>query len=477
MHDFFHDNQDDYSELKERFERMLRGEKLQYFDIHEVEHLYNYYMEFGHHHLAEKLLVAGMKLHPGAIALKLKKASLLIDKGMMEEAIELLDELSRLDSGNPELYINMGWANLRMENTDAAMKYFETAVAHSANDEKEDVLLEIGLNLNQLELYSDALFFLQRCYDINPDNESCLFEMAYAFDKTNKNLKGIDIYSRLLNLNPYLESAWYNLGILYNKEDRFSEALDAYNFALTIDHDYTEAYFNKGNTYVNMGLFQEALDAYFEHASYRIDPAQTYQYIGDCWEQLGNAGFASRFFKLSIELDPTNADAYYGYGTTLIALGQNEDAVEMLMHAANNNPHNPDYLFALAQAYLELKDFKACASSLELGLNLAPEEILAWIELLKINVLHNPEFSFDSFIKKAWKDYGRTNSALLYLDAYHCYYFEQNLSKTKQKLNKAYNSNPQMLDELHEEAQAMLNDKLLNEVGTRSTFKTKTQKR
>lgn len=461
MQEFFHANQDETNETIERFEKMLRGERTLYFDVHEIESLYDYFVEMGNFDFAQKVLAAGLSLHPDAITLKIRQASLLTDQDMLDEALALLYALVKIDAHNSDVFINLGWIFLKKDSVDTALQYFETAVQLCGSDDREELLLEIGINLNQSDYYNQAITYLNRCLAVNPNSENGLFELAYAYDKIDRTELSIATYEQLLSINPYLENAWYNLGIQYNKCDRFQEAVDAYDFALTINGDYSDAYFNKGNTLVNMGLFEQAMDAYFEHASFKRDLNQTYQYIGDCWEQLGNAEMAIRFFQKSLELDPLNADSMYGYCTALISQGKLDEGIMMIRQALSINPMNPDYYFALAQAFLEKEDFKQCTESLEIGLSLAPEEILAWIELLKIKAVYSKRFTVEGFMKKALREHGHQNAALMYLEAYISFFLEKNIAKTKEKLNKALENDPLMIDEIKEEAAKMIaNDEI-----------------
>ena len=461
MHEFFRASQDESNETIERFEKMLHGERTLYFDVHEIESLFDYFMESDDYELAEKVLVAGLSQHPDAITLKIRHASLLTDKDMLEEALDLLNTIEKIESTNSDVFVNLGWIYLKQDSIDKALKYFEFAVQISENIDKEDLLLEIGVNLNQNDFFKQSILFLKRCLAINPANENGLFELAYAYDRLELSDLSIATYEKLLDINPFLENAWYNLAIQYNKNDRFQDALDAYDFAIVINGNYSDAYFNKGNTLVNMAMFDKAMDAYFEHASFKRDLNQTYQYIGDCWEQLGNGQMAIRFFQLALELDPQNADAMYGYSTALIAMGRQDEAIPMIRQALSINPTNQDYYFALSQAYMEEKDFKQCIESLEIGISLDPEEILAWIELLKIKAIQSKRFSPNNFLKKARREYGLHNSALMYLDAYISFFLENDIVKTKEKLTRALEVDPHMIDEIQDELLIMLeNDEI-----------------
>ncbi len=458
MQEFFHAGDDANKEIFDSFEKMLRGEKSLYLDVHQIESLYDYYVELENYELADKALSLGLLIHPNAISLKIRQASHLTDQGELDQALKMLDILKIIDPNNSEILINIGWIYLKKENVDVALRYFDEAVKVADREDQEDLLVEIGTNLNHNNYHREAIRYLFRCMLINVNNENGIFEIAYAYDRVDNAEQSIEAYEHLVSINPFLENAWYNLAIIYNKTLRYDDAIAAYDYALTINPDYIDAHFNKANTYVNMGQFAKALDSYFEHASYKTDLTLTYQYIGDCWEQLGEGSMAIRFFMKSLELDPQNADAMYGCSTALISLGRIDDGLLMIKEALSINPLNSDYYFAMAQAYLEKKDFKQCIKSIEIGLSLSPMEVLAWIELVKLKYRTLKRFNADSFIKKAMREYGHTNGALLYLDAYISFFIHKDIEATKSKLLKAINMAADMMPEIESEITELLNN-------------------
>lgn len=456
MQEFFHAGDDAGKDISDSFEKMLRGERTLYLDVDQIESLYDHYVEIENYEMADKVLSIGLLIHPNSLSLKIRQASQLTDLGDLDKALDMLNILKIIDGNNSDIYVNLGWIFLKKNQMQKAIRQFEIAVEVADKEDREDLLVEIGTNLNQNGYFNEALRFLFRCALINVNNESCVFEMAYAYDQVGKVEHSIEAYEHLLNLNPFLENAWYNLAILYNKTDRFQDALDAYDYAIAINPNYADAYFNKANTFVNMGRFADALDSYFEHASFKGDLNLTYQYIGDCWEQLGHGEMAIRFFQKSLELDPQNADAMYGCSTALISLGRNDEAMLMIKQAISVNPMNSDYYFAMAQVYLETKDLKQCINSIEIGLSLSPNEILAWIELVKMKSASSKRFNADMFLKKAMREYGQTTHALLYLDAYISFFVHNDIDQTAAKLTKAIEAAPQMIDEIKLEISQML---------------------
>lgn len=463
MQDFLHASQDDVLEAVERFERMISTDKEVYFDVHQVENIFEFYLDKNLINQAERILAIGLKQHPHATSLKVKKAGILADNNQLNEALTLLYQVAPIESTNYEVFITMGWIKMRLGNIKNAIKDFHKAV-DLAFEEEEDILLEIAYNIHQEEIYDESIPFLRKLISKNPRHENGLFELAFALDKTGKRKESIKIYEQLLDVNPFSENGWYNIGILYNKEERFWEASQAYDFTIAINPVHSEAFFNKGNSLAYNGCFKEALEAYHEHISLSNDVLLTYQYIADCWEQMGNFEMAIRFYKLITKELPDNGDAWYGLGTSLMENGNFKEGLDAIDEAISKNPVNADYWFAHARGLFELDKAEDATRSLENGLNIDPEEFSGWIELFKLKQNLNKNFQADVFLQELKDQYPEV-VAIKYLAIIVNYKYLNNTSEAINELKNAtaicrdnLNTLLEELPELHEvkEAKSLL---------------------
>jgi tetratricopeptide (TPR) repeat protein len=421
MQDFLQGNFDDTNEALERFEFMNNLQRSMYFDVHQVESLFEHYLEKGQLDQAENILTIGLKQHPSSIPLKLKATHLLAEKGEYDMALDILEQFSGIEKNSPEIFMSLGWLYMRKGYLDEALACFDKTI-ELAFDDTESFLLDIGYNLNQEGYYNEAIFYLSYAILQFPDNENVMFELAYAYDKTDQLDEGVATYLILLDMNPYFENAWYNLGILYNKQNEFEKAVAAYEFSLAINNTHAESYFNMGNSFAHLNQFESALECYLEYASYGTDALTTYQYIGECWEQLGNAKMAIRFYDMVISISAEAADAWYGLGTSLMSLNKSFEGMNALRHALKLNPENPDFWFAYARGCYETDKIDEAILSLEKGLSYDPEELSAWIELLQLYLLGDADFDFLGFIDKALTNYP-TIGAVAYIAAVIYYKF------------------------------------------------------
>ncbi len=457
MQDFLHASHNEVFEAVERFERMISAEKVVYFDVHQVENIYEFYLDKNLLNQAEQIIEIGLKQHPQTTSLLVKKASLLADLGKKDEALGILKTIAPIEDTNPEVFMTIGWIMLQKSEIDQAFKYFNKA-ANLAFDDEENTLLEIAYNLSQAEAYEEAIIFLEKLIRKFPDNESALFELAFALDKTFDYKKSIDTYEKLLELNPFSENGWYNAGIVYNKLEQYLKANQAYDFTIAINPHHSEAYFNKGNSLVHHGCFSEALDAYLEHATLSNDVVLTYQYIADCWEQLGNFEMAIRFYQLVIKELPHNADAWYGIGTALMETKNFKGGLQAIDQAISINPLNADYWFAHARGLFELDKVEDASRSLENGLNIDPDEVTGWFELLKLKITLNAEFDIATYISTLVAQYDDV-AAIYYLSAVAHYYFLKDTKTAVKELKTAIALNEFGLQCVEEDYPELLREK------------------
>jgi tetratricopeptide (TPR) repeat protein len=444
MQDFLQGNFDETNEALARFEVMNSGDRELYFDVHQVESLFEHYLDHNQFELAEKILLLGIKQHPTSLSLQIKETILLSERGEYDLAIEKLEKYQNIEENSAEIAMTLGWLYLKKGWIIDTLTMFDKAILF-AFDEKENYLLDIGFNLNQEGWYEEAIPFLEQGVKLAPANDSLLFELAFAYDKTDMIDEGIEAYAKLLSINPFFENAWYNLGILHNKKNQFEEAVQAYEYSIAINPSHSESYFNMGNSFAHLNRFQEALECYLEYASFGSDNQITHQYIGECWEQLEQPAKAIEFYELVIRTNPDSGDAWYGIGTAMMAENRFEESFAPLQKALKLHPDNPDYWFAFARACYETQRIEEAIRSLENGISFDPEEISAWIELVQMHMKHSENFDFLQFIAQSLEKYPSV-AAVSYMAAVIHFYYDENKGEALTYLKIAKRRQPEDME-------------------------------
>jgi tetratricopeptide (TPR) repeat protein len=415
-----------FNEIKEaveRFEKMEYSGQEYFFDVHSIENIFDFYIDKLQFNKAERIIKLGIRQHPGASTLKIKEAILYIEKGQLSKAIILLENLLRIEKSNPEVYLNLGYAYLRDGLNEKALQTFENGLKFAFSDE-EEVLLDVVLYLNQFYEYEATIKILSERYSEISDDENLLFELAYALDKVGENQKAYNIYEELLNINPYSENAWYNAGISLVKLERLKEANNAFDFCLAISPDHAQAHFNKGNSLAQQNRYLEALESYLECISYEIRQAKCLHYIADCWNHLGNSSRAVQFFKMAVNTDFMDFDAWEGFARFYLEQHEPQACREVINQALAEKELMTDeelgtFYHLMGQSYvldeeweLSKKFFKKAALSNR-------KDFRHLVALYKLNLALNPEYNIEIFVDQYIPEFIETGSFQYMLAAYH----------------------------------------------------------
>ncbi len=416
MQEYSHADHEGTRETVDRFEELVQLNQESYFDVFQIESIFDYYHQKSILDKAEIAITMGLRQHPDSTSLKLKLSTLYLELDKDNEALVILEYLKQVESNNSEVFLNLGIIHSRLAEKINAIKNFEVALKHCAKEDLADYVFEISFNLNQEGYFTEAKNVINYYIKEFSNNENLLFELAYAYDKLNETDQGIIIYNKLLDINPYLENAWYNLGILHNKQENYSEAIEAYDITISIAPNLSEAYFNKANSLAQTGEFIEAINAYAEYLSYSHPNSISYFYMGDCWENLGNYNLASKLYKAAVDLDPNHIESLRSLGRTSYRVQDYETSIYALDKAVSIDPKSAELWRALGKSYKKFKKPAEAKRCLKRALINQHQDTKNWIEMYQFLEENEGDFNAIPFLELLLsKD--QSNGALHYLAA------------------------------------------------------------
>ncbi len=324
-------------------EEMLVTSKSVYFDVFEFEGIIDYYVENNELGKAMSVIDISLAQHPNCSELEIKKAKLLMERNLTQEALSMINRLIVTDKSNAELHILKGSCLADSGKLDEAKIYFANAVDLSIGNEVEETCYTCALAYIDNGLYQDAIPYLERAYNLNQSNTMVIYDLAYSYDRMMNFEKSIEFYKIYLDLDPYSDNAWYNLGIVYNKANEFSDAINAFDYAIAINEVYASAYFNKANTLANWEKYSEAIDVYKEYILVEKDNPVALYYIGECYEKLNEYATALEYYNKVLEIDRQFADAWFGIGIVNYYQDKFDDAKQFMEKAIELDNENSEY--------------------------------------------------------------------------------------------------------------------------------------
>lgn len=426
--------EEDVSNIVERYESMRKNNENGFFDVVEFETIIDYYLEHNDVSFAFEAVEAAYRQHPNSVSLQLRRAKVLIDKGRAVDALKTIKIVESLEPDNFEVFIIKGAALGMMGDIQGTKKYFDLALAIDTSEEAT-ILLSITSILYNLNHYKILLPYLERLINIEPDYPTHLYDMAYAYERLEDYEKAIKFYNSYLNKVPYSDSAWYNLGILYNKTNRLKDAVDAYDFALAVNPENIFALFNKGNILYNINEYSKALESYLEYLEHEEESSEALTYAAECYDKTGDREMALKYYQEAIDLDPDFSEPWFGLGVIYLDENQKVEALYYFKKAVALDNDNPEYLYFQGKAQVKFMESKGAVRSFMSALKIDPFYDNVWNDMGQLIISEGLYFKVIPMLEKALKVTGDVHGLRYVIASSYLYCGE--LDKCYYHLSKA----------------------------------------
>ncbi|MGM0407681.1 MAG: tetratricopeptide repeat protein [Bacteroidota bacterium] len=435
--DFFGD---EYSDLVNRYEDMLKNKRQYFFDVYEFENIIDYYIESNKANNALNAVQFACKQHPGSINIQLKKAQVFIDKGLASQALHIISGIEKIESANPEIYLIKGTACNALGQYEDAELAFDRAVEFAFEEDKEDTLNTIAQEFEHIGKYKISLKYLLQAFDLDPFNIMILYDIAYCYEKAGEIENSLKFYNHYLDKEPFSENAWYNLGILYAKNDDYDHAIEAFEYALAINPDFSLGYFNLGNAYSATDEYHKAILNYQEYIKLDSESPEIFTYIGNCYENLGETDLALKYYDLALAKNKDFSDAISGKASIMYQIQKYDIAIELIKKALVIDQANPEYHYLLGNIYNEMNKHQLALKSYQKAYDIDPNEI-DFIIALNDSYINNKHYDKAIAILSGAIKKNKKNAAL-YFRLSGCYFLTRKNKPAIQFFERGLKINP-----------------------------------
>ncbi len=250
---------------------------------------------------------------------------------------------------------------------------------------------KLGYNQAAIRAYQDAL-------KIKPDYASALNGLALAFIKIKRYQDGGEVLKRLTVLRPNYYEAHYNLGVINDKINRLEDAIAAYQQAVRIKPDYFEAYNGLGITYTKLGRYREAIESF--HRALTIKPGipEVYYGLGLAYIKVGSYDDAIEAFDKIRDIKDMRFDVYNGLGIAYTNLNRHQEAIESFKNAIKLKPDRAELYFNLGLNYGGLGQYAKEIEAYEKAIAINPSFTDAYFNLaITYNRLGRYQEAIESF--------------------------------------------------------------------------------
>jgi len=258
------------------------------------------------------------------------------------EGIEQSERIYRaaLARAGEDLRLRVKFASLLMDRR----KFAEAAEQWRTLTERVPGIVEwhtqLGFALADQGQIEQAVAELRRAVALMPRSAPAYVNLGTVVEKQGDSEAAAALYRKARELDPRLLRARFNLGVLLEKEGKYAAAAEQYRQALGIDPASAEARFRLGGALERQDDFAGAVDAYARAVELDPDLAMAHNNLGYIRERQGRSAEAIAAYRRALAADPELALAHFNLADVLLAQGRAGEAAASYRSGLRLEPGN-----------------------------------------------------------------------------------------------------------------------------------------
>jgi tetratricopeptide (TPR) repeat protein len=334
---------DEFRQILNRFEQMLKENKSFYFDVEELEDLAFYYSDHFQFNKALQVIEHAKSLFPHHLGLLIREGEIYTGMGQLHKALIVLKKAESWEEEKLDWLMAISVVYSQLHEHDKAILFLEQAIDMADGDNYDDISLELALEYQNANKVDRAITLLKKVIMHRPDSETLLYELAYCYESTDRMAEGMTFFALLVDERPFSFPAWYCLGNLQQHLEQFEDSIESYEFSIAIMPDFAPALINKAQAQFKSKQYAAAIVTL--ESTFHLEPpdATTYCHLGECYEKLEEVEKAQELYKKAIQLDDRCADAYLGMAVVMDFKEQHVEALAFARIAFEFDPNNDEY--------------------------------------------------------------------------------------------------------------------------------------
>jgi Flp pilus assembly protein TadD len=178
--------------------------------------------------------------------------------GYWQNSVTLFERTLQVTGDNGATLVNLA------EHLSSEGKYEEALVylkrAHDLNPEQVKVLYDIGIVLHNLERYNEAAHWFRLAIRRDPMLADAHLYLGAGMMQQRRFTAAYQNFSRAAEIRPDNPDAHFNMGVAMAAQQRLDEAIAHYNRALELRPGYARAHYNLGIAHYGKGNHAAALE-------------------------------------------------------------------------------------------------------------------------------------------------------------------------------------------------------------------------
>jgi tetratricopeptide (TPR) repeat protein len=217
-----------------------------------------------------------------------------------------------------------------------------------------DDLKIVGLDYVLLNDYPDAIKWLEKSVELDPENKDAWYYLGRAYYTRSRLIDARKAFIAVLNLDPVNAKAENSLGLIFESDAQPAAAIDAYRKSISWSeqspHPSEQPYVNLGGLLLEQGRTKEAIPPLEKAVLLAPNSGFCRLKLGTAYLRAGRVKEAQNELEKATQLEPENAIAHYQLGKLYKAIHAKDSAqaefdraAELQTRAAGSQSSPPNH--------------------------------------------------------------------------------------------------------------------------------------
>ncbi|MFZ1159749.1 MAG: tetratricopeptide repeat protein [Candidatus Sulfotelmatobacter sp.] len=217
------------------------------------------------------------------------------------------------------------------------------------------------------------------------NEDTALLETAQAAERSRNYPAAFEAWQHLASMTNRPDY-FCKAGRIAQKLERWTDSETAFFDALRVDKTFSLAMVVLGSLFLKRtdgdpSTNARRAKAWLEQAVAVAPSPMSLSFLGDAHNRLGDKKSAREAFRKAIELDETDAEAYFNLGLLLADDGQNEEAERLLRTATHLDPNSHKAHGQLGVLLQQLGRYSEAEAELRCAIEIDPSDEIASLYL------------------------------------------------------------------------------------------------
>ncbi len=364
------DNEKRLNELAREYEAQRREGKYVYMEPDDLADLCMWYDNNHCPDKADEVMDYALRTYPDVTMLQIEQAYRYLDKGDLDAAIILANQIEDDYTGDLQLL------KVRLMIESEEYEKAEELLNSYPPDDFDPIMVA---NMFMEAHFSDkAIDWLKKHGQGMEEEEDYMSILMNAYCYSGKYQEAIEMCEKLIDKDPFSAHYWLSLGRCQLALGEYNKALDACDFSITNDEDMGEAYLTRCNLFALLGNEQKAKEnlkiAIKLHVVAPGDMNEMDLALLLDQEKAEDAIKLMNFYLKHLDLtDEQRINTYFRLGVCYAHMRWDKQAIKYFDNVLEHRPNDAEVLTQKAMLYMNQKNYDAALDQLKTAIENEPE--------------------------------------------------------------------------------------------------------